>query len=64
VKSGRLNHSHSKYMIGTEIPNATANVLNLADAASDDVAALARGEDVDVVGVAMVVFMIRTPEHY
>jgi hypothetical protein len=51
-------------MTGTEIPNTTANVLNLADAASDDVAVLARGDDVDVVGVAMVVFMIRTPGHY
>jgi hypothetical protein len=51
-------------MTGTEIPNTTANVLNLADAASDDVAALARGEAVDVVGVVMVVFMIRTPGHY
>src|SRR4051812_47048406 len=64
VNSGRLNHSHRKYMTGTEIPNTTANVLNLADAASDDVAALARGEAVDVVGVVMVVFMIRTPGHY
>jgi hypothetical protein len=51
-------------MTGTEIPNTTANVLNLADAASDDVAALARGDDVDVVGVAKVVYMIRTPGHY
>jgi hypothetical protein len=51
-------------MTGTEIPNTTANVLNLADAASDDVAALALGDDVDVVGVAMVVFMIRTPGYY
>jgi hypothetical protein len=64
VNSGRLNHSHKIYMIGTAIPNTTANVLNLADAASDDVAALARGDDVDVAGVAMVVFMIRTPGHY
>src|SRR3954449_12045622 len=47
VNSGRLNHSHKIYMIGTAIPNTTANVLNLADAASDDVAALARGDDVD-----------------
>jgi hypothetical protein len=51
-------------MTGTEIPNTTANVLNLVDAASDDVAALARGDDVDVDGVATVVFMIRTPGHY
>jgi hypothetical protein len=50
-------------MTGTEIPNTTANVLNLVDAASDDLAALARGDDVDVDGVAMVVFMIRTPGH-
>jgi hypothetical protein len=46
------------------IPNATANVLNLVDAANDEVAALARGDDFDVDGVAMVVFMIRTPGHY
>jgi hypothetical protein len=51
-------------MTGTEIPNTTANVLNLVDAAKDDVAALALGDDVDVDGVAMVVFMIRTPGHY
>jgi uncharacterized membrane protein len=51
-------------MTGTEIPNTTANVLNLVDAANDDVAALALGDAVDVVGVAMVVFMIRTPGHY
>ena len=46
------------------IPNATANVLNLVDAANDDVAAFARGDDFDVDGVAMVVFMTRTPGHY
>jgi hypothetical protein len=62
VKSGRLNHSQRKYITGTEIPNTTANVRNLADVANDDVAVFALGEDVD--GVAMVVFMIRTPGHY
>jgi len=64
VKNGRLNHSQSKYITGMAIPNATANVLNLVDAANDDVAALALGDDFDVDGVAMVVFMIRTPGHY
>ena len=64
MKSGRLNHSQRKYITGTAMPNATANVLNLADAANDDVAALALGDDFDVDGVAMVVFMIRTPGHY
>jgi hypothetical protein len=59
-----LNHSQSKYITGTAIPNATANVLNLVDAANDDVAALALRDDFDVDGVAMVVFMIRTPGHY
>jgi hypothetical protein len=59
-----LNHSQSKYITGTAIPNATANVRNLADAANDDVAVFALGDDFDVDGVAMVVFMIRTPGHY
>ena len=64
MKNGRLNHSQIKYVTGMTIPNATAKVLNLADAANDDVAALALGDDFDVDGVAMVVFMIRTPGHY
>jgi hypothetical protein len=51
-------------MIGTEIPNTMAKVLNLADVAKDEVGAFALGEDADVDGVAMVVFMIRTPGHY
>src|SRR5215475_3414104 len=38
VNSGRLNHSQSTYMIGTEIPNTMTKVLNLADAAKDEVA--------------------------
>jgi hypothetical protein len=59
-----LNHSQSKYITGTVIPKAMANVLNFADLANDDVVALALGDDVDVDGVAMVVFMIRTPGHY
>ena len=64
MKNGRLNHSQRRYITGTAIPNAMANVLNFADVANDDVAALALGDDVDVDGVAMVVFMIRTPGHY
>ena len=49
-------------MTGTEIPNATAKALNLADAANDDVAGAALVEDVDC--VAVVVVMIRTPGRY
>ena len=51
--------SQSKYITRPAIANVTANVLNLADAANDDVAAV----DADVDGVAMVVLMIRTPGH-
>jgi hypothetical protein len=43
--------------MGTEIPNAMAKLLNLAEAANDDVAAPALADDLD--GVAVVVVMIR-----
>jgi hypothetical protein len=42
--------------MGTEIPNAMAKLLNLAEAANDDVAP-ALADDLD--GVAVVVVMIR-----
>jgi hypothetical protein len=45
------------------IPNATANVRNLADLANEEAAAFVLGDDVDGDGVAIVVFMIRTPGH-
>ena len=56
VNSGRLNRSQTTYITVKVRPNTRAKALNLADAASDDVAAF-------VVGVAVVVvFMIHTPE--
>src|SRR5262245_808329 len=62
VNSGRLNHSQATYTIGTEIPNTMTKVLNLADAAKDEVprAALALEEDC----VAAVVLMTQTPGRY
>jgi hypothetical protein len=49
-------------MIGTEIPNTMTKVLNLADAAKDEVARAALAVDVDC--VAAVVLMIRIPGRY
>jgi len=43
--------------MGTEIPNAMAKLLNLVEAANDDVAAPALADDLD--GVAVVVVTIR-----
>jgi hypothetical protein len=43
--------------MGTEIPNAMAKLLNLVEAANDDVAAPALADDLD--GAAVVVVMIR-----
>src|SRR5262245_18634209 len=62
VNSGRLNHSQATYMTGTEIPKTMTKVLNLADAAKDEVARSALAVDVDC--VAAVVLMIRIPGRY
>src|SRR5882757_4687183 len=55
VKSGRFQSTQIAYITGAVMPKATTKVLNLAEAANDDVDGVVR------LVVAVVVIMSRTP---